>query len=272
MQLDFNLYCLVGRWSQDTGSDNEVHSHKTNSPNPLPNPDITDTGYMHQHPNKLNHTPSLLENIQENFNLRTTSAAAGEMVYDNDRYKYGGGVNGSRVGGSMVDVDRESIYGRKKDYQDNYGEYDSNGGMYMQQQPPPPTVGYQHSPLHYGGSEKDYGPPNTQIVNQMRGYPSPQLNQQMQQHQQPENVYHIYDKRPAYLGAKTESPYMSKERIHTELYSPRDNQHYAMKSQQQQQMYGSGNGSGLGVAESIGSVHSMLKNDYQVSQNLKLRL
>lgn len=159
----------------------------------------------------------------------------------------------------MVEVDRESIYGRKKDYQDNYGDYDVNGGLYMQQQPS--TVGYQHTPSHYGGSEKDYGPQNTHIVNQMRGYPSPQLNQQMQ-HQQPENVYHIYDKRPTYLGAKTESPYMSKERIHTELYSPRDNQHYVLKSQQQQQLYGSGNG--VGVAESIGSMHSMLKNDYQV--------
>lgn len=237
-----------------------MHSHKTNSPNPLPNPDITDTGYLHQHPNKLNITPSLLENIQENYNLRTSSAAAGEMVFDNDRYKYSGGVNGSRVGGSMVDVDRENIYGRKKDYQDNYGEYDANGGLYLQQQVP--NVGYQHTPSHYGGSEKDYGPPNTHIVNQMRGYPSPQLNQQMhQQHQ--ENMYHIYDKRPSYLGANTESPYMSKERIHTELYSPRDNQPYGL--QQQQQMYGSGNGSGVGVAESVGSVHSMLKNDYQVT-------
>lgn len=252
----------MGRWSQDTGSDNEVHSHKTNSPNPLPNPDITDTGYMHQHPNKHNMTPSLLENIQENYNMRTSSAAAGEMVYDNDRYKYGAGVNSSRVGGSMVDVDRESIYGRKKDYQDNYGEYDTNGGLYMQQQLPP-TIGYQqqqHTPSHYGGSEKDYGPPNTQIVNQMRGYPSPQLQQHQQQ---PENLYHIYDKRPTYLGGQTESPYMSKERIHTELYSPRDNQHFGLKSPQ---MYGGGgNGSGVGVAESIGSVHSMLKNDYQVS-------
>lgn len=242
----------VGRWSQETGSDNEVHSHKTSSPNPLPNPDITDTGYMHQHPNKLNMTPSLLENIQENYNMRTTSAAGGEMVYDNDRYKYGGG---GRVGGSMVDVDRESIYGRKKDYQDNYGEYDANGGLYMQQ---PPGTGYQqqHTPSHYGGSEKDYGP-NTQIVNQMRGYPSPQMTQQP-----PENLYHIYDKRPAYLGANTESPYMSKERIHTDLYSPRDNQPFALKSQP---MYGGG----VGVAESVGSVHSMLKNDYQVRRQKK---
>lgn len=191
---------LVGRWSQDTGSDNEIHSHKTNSPNPLPNPDLTETSYLHH--NKMNMPPSLLENIQENYNLRTSSM-------DNDRYKYG-------------DIDRESLYGRKKDYQDNYGEYDTS---YMQK-----------PPSHYG-SEKDY--PSSQIVNQMRAYPGH------------ESSYSIYDKqRGNYMGSKTDSPYMSKERIPTELYSPRDN-HYILKSPP---MYG----------ESMNSVHSMLKNDYQV--------
>jgi hypothetical protein len=47
-KLSFSL-CLVvklvvvpevGRWSAETGSDNEF-CHKTNSPNPLPNPDVT---------------------------------------------------------------------------------------------------------------------------------------------------------------------------------------------------------------------------------------
>lgn len=64
----------VGRWSQDTGSDNEhIHSnqHKiTISPNPLPHPDLTDTSYMQQHhPGKINMPPSILENLQINSDL-----------------------------------------------------------------------------------------------------------------------------------------------------------------------------------------------------------
>lgn len=150
----------------------------------------------------MNMPPSLLENIQENYNLRTSSI-------DNDRYKYG-------------DIDRESLYGRQKDYQDNYGEYDTS---YMQK-----------PPSHYG-SEKDY--PTSQIVNQMRAYP--------------DSSYSLYDKqRGNYMGSKMDSPYMSKERIPTDLYSPRDN-HYILKSPP---MYG--------IGESMNSVHSMLKNDYQV--------
>lgn len=57
----------VGRWSQETASDNELQGHKTSSPNPLPNPDITDTSYLHQHQNKMNMPPSILENIQEHY-------------------------------------------------------------------------------------------------------------------------------------------------------------------------------------------------------------
>lgn len=189
----------------------------------------------------MNMQPSILENIQENYNLRTSSAN-GEMAYDNDRYKYG-------VSNGHVDMDGESLYGsRKKDYQDNYGEYDTNGSMYMQQQQQQQhhhqQQQHQQTPSHYG-SEKDYST-STQIVNQMRAYPN------VAQH---ENVYHIYDKqRPTYLGSKIESPYMSKERIHTDMYSPRDN-HYVLKSPP---IYCGGPG------ESMNSVHSMLKNDYQV--------
>ncbi|GLV46546.1 starry night [Carabus blaptoides fortunei] len=36
----------VGRWSAETASDNKLHCHKTNSPNPLPNPDITPDTYL----------------------------------------------------------------------------------------------------------------------------------------------------------------------------------------------------------------------------------
>lgn len=230
---------LVGRWSQDTGSDNEMHSHKTSSPNPLPNPDLTDTSYLHQHQNKMNMPPSILENIHENYNVRTSSV---NEAYDNDRYNYGG-----VGGGSTVDVERDSLYGnRKKDYQDNYGEYGDTTGYSQQQQ----QHQHQHqTPSHYG-SEHEYAGTGTQIVNQMRGYQGVSG--------QHENVYQIYDKqRPTYLGAKTESPYMSKERIHTtaDMYSPRDN-HYVLKSPP---MYG------VGAGESVNSVHSMLKSDYHVS-------
>lgn len=164
---------------------------------------------MHQ--NKMNMPPSILENIQENYNLRTVND---DIAYDNDRYKY--------------EVERDTLYGRKKDYQDNYGDgYDTS---YMQK-----------TPSHYG-SEKDYQTGSTQIVNQMMAYPGH------------ESSYHIYDKqRPTYLGANTESVYMSKERIPNDLYSPRDN-HYILKSPPV-----------FSAGESMHSVHSMLKSDYQVS-------
>ncbi|XP_053677097.1 protocadherin-like wing polarity protein stan [Anopheles nili] len=57
-----------GRWSQETGSDNEAHPHKSpTSGGSLPNPDITETSYLHQ--NRMNMPPSILENIQENYNI-----------------------------------------------------------------------------------------------------------------------------------------------------------------------------------------------------------
>ncbi|XP_055704133.1 protocadherin-like wing polarity protein stan [Phlebotomus papatasi] len=193
-----------GRWSQDTGSDNEVHPHKANSPNPLPNPDLTDTSYLHPH-SKMNMPPSILENIAENYNLQSTDA----QMYDNERYKY--------------EMDRESLYGRKKDYQDNYGDYDT--GAYMQNKVP-----------YASGSEKDYG--STQIVNHIRPY-----------HNHHENPPFLHDRTHGYLGSQTGSPYMSKEHIAAELYSPRES-HYALKSPP---IYG----------EPMHSVHTMLKNDYQ---------
>uniref|UniRef100_A0AAG5D0U0 Protocadherin-like wing polarity protein stan n=1 Tax=Anopheles atroparvus TaxID=41427 RepID=A0AAG5D0U0_ANOAO len=57
-----------GRWSQETGSDNEAHPHKSpTNGGSLPNPDITETSYLHQ--NRMNMPPSILENIQENYNI-----------------------------------------------------------------------------------------------------------------------------------------------------------------------------------------------------------
>lgn len=221
-------YCLfaslVGRWSQDTGSDNEVHSHKTHSPNPLPNPDITDTTYLHH--NKKNMPPSILENIQSNYNLRTDDRH--KDSYDNDRcYKY--------------EVDRDSLYGRKKDFQDNYRDYDTSCHMKPNQ---------TQTPNHYdsGGSVLDM---NSQLNHQIRGYPPHH-----------EHAYPLYDKhRISYMASgnapSAESPYRSKERIPPELYSPRDN-HYLLSP---------ASGSMYDPMGSTNGVHMMLKNDFQVLFN-----
>lgn len=149
-----------------------------------------------------------------------------EMTYDNDRYKY--------------DISPENLYGQNRDYQANYGEY------------PAPITYLSKSNLNYanngsgsnvvgggGGIDNEY--PNTQIINQM-----------MTNHHT--NPY-LYDKQRApYMGSKNELSYMSKERLTPNLYNttPRDT-HYGLKSPA---MY-----SGAG---SVHSVHSMLKNDYQV--------
>ncbi|XP_037956200.1 protocadherin-like wing polarity protein stan isoform X2 [Teleopsis dalmanni] len=198
----------MGRWSQETGSDNEhVHGQKiTISPNPLPNPDLTDTSYLQQHHNKINMPPSILEDLQ---NVRN------DNCYD--------GMDS-----------RDPLYGgRRKDYQDNYGQFD---GL-------PPTPGNYKPPSHYG-TDKDYSGANggSHIVNHMRSF-------------HPDTAYlsdSIYDKQHSvgYLGTNTDSPYMSKERITPDIYGSRENQ-YSLKKQP---MYG---------ADSLHSVHSLLKNDYQ---------
>ncbi|XP_060651948.1 protocadherin-like wing polarity protein stan isoform X2 [Drosophila nasuta] len=188
----------IGRWSQDTGSDNEhVHGQKmTISPNPLPNPDLTDTSYMQQHHNKINMTPSILENIRD----------------ARDGYE-------------------DSLYGRRNDYPDKYGSY--------------------KPPSHYG-SEKDYpggngGASGSQTIGHLRSF-------------HPDAAYlsdNIYDKQrtlgSGYLGAKSESPYLSKDRITPDIYGSRDG-HYSLK---RQPAY---------ATDSLHSVHSLLKNDYQQQQ------
>ncbi|ALC40622.1 stan [Drosophila busckii] len=189
----------IGRWSQDTGSDNEhVHGQKlTISPNPLPlpNPDLTDTSYLQQHHNKINMTPSILENIRD----------------ARDGYE-------------------DSLYGRRQDYGDKYGSY--------------------KPPSHYG-SEHDYPPAGgasgSQTIGHLRSF-------------HPDAAYlsdNIYDKQrtlgSGYLGAKSESPYLSKERITPDIYGSRDG-HYSLK---RQPAY---------ATDSLHSVHSLLKNDYQQQQ------
>lgn len=165
----------AGRWSQETTSDNEALSHKANSPNPLPNPDLTDTSYLHH---KMNMPPSILENIQENYNYSTKNSDHG---YDNGR---------------------EEVYGQRKDYQDNFGEYNTNNY-------------HQNSGVPY--NEPDYG--STPIVNHMRPYQNPYIKEP------------IYEKkRPTYMGSQTNSPYISKEHIPADnMCSPRES-HYSLKS------------------------------------------
>lgn len=128
------------------------------------------------------------------------------------------------------DMSPENLYGQSRDYQANYGEY------------PPPTTYLSKSNLNYTAGETEY--PNTQIINQMMTHTSPHVN------------HYLYEKqRDPYMGSKTELSYMSKERLTPSLYNttPRES-HYGLKSPA---LY-----SGAG---SVHSVHSMLKNDYQVS-------
>lgn len=176
--------------------------------------------------------PSILENIQSNYNLRTTDDRLnGVSSYDNDRcYKY--------------DVDRDSLYGRKKDFQDNYGDYDTSCHM---------KPNHTQTPSHYesnggGGSVVDI---NGQL-NQIRGYST-------HHHEHHAAAYPLYDKhRMSYMTGNsvptTESPYRSKERIPSELYSPRDN-HYLLSP---------ASGSMYDPMGSMNGVHMMMKNDYQV--------
>lgn len=203
-----------------------MHSHKGNSPNPLPNPDLTDHTYLHQHHNRMNMPPSILENIQENYNLN-------DNAYDNNQYQYN--MNGGENG----------LYGRQKDYQDNYGDYDTNGI------PNPTTNNYlQNKTSIQYGSDREFIPHGTQpIVNHMR----PVYSHQGSSYQLKDPIYD-QQRQLTYL-TKTESPYMSKERIGgPDLYSPRGS-HYSLKSPP--------SNAGL-YSESVHSVHSLLKNDYQV--------
>lgn len=180
----YAIHFVAGRWSQETGSDNEAHPH--NSPNVLPSPDITDTSYLHQ--NRMNMPPSILENIQESYNYSNQDLR-------NDKY---------------------SNHGNEK-YSVEYKDYEED---------------HQHDPMHYitsGGMNHLSG--STQVINHMRSY----------NHESPYGFKESLYERSRTLGYKAESPYMSKERISSDLYSPRADAHGSFKS----------------------SVQSLLKNDYQ---------
>jgi cadherin EGF LAG seven-pass G-type receptor 1 len=176
-----------GRWSQETGSDNEVHGNRTSSPNALPNPDLTDTSYLQQHQTKMNLPPSILENLQENY-----LPPADPVIYSAEFYR--------------------------KDH-------------------------YQTGTLPYLTSNTD----TSYTVGHMRQYPTID-----------NGFTNLYDKSRTlgYLGSKTSSPYMSKERI--DGYSP-----------QTFSTFKNGNGNGNNMyGTNTHSVQSLLRNDYQVGWTL----
>lgn len=211
----------VGRWSQETGSDNEIHPHTTNSPAPLPpllhaGNDLADsTPYLSRKTPKLSAGPSLHDNIHRNYNIHANVA---QTVYDNDRYKY--------------EINYDNIYSPSKDYQANYS---GDSVMYN-----PNSNNCPQSPdMHYTGATSDAEYSDHQMMTQMI----------------PQSNLYLYDKKKTpYMGSKSELPYMSRDRLQNAMCSPSPREtHYGLKSPG---MYSG--------AESVHSVHSMLKNDYQV--------
>lgn len=96
----------VGRWSAETGSDNEF-CHKTSSPNPLPNPDVTpDTyippvhseqyvGRMHYDPhyilnteNKVDYMGKMIPHHDKNYQDYADRCSDMEEKHVNDKYLF----------------------------------------------------------------------------------------------------------------------------------------------------------------------------------------
>lgn len=74
----------MGRWSQETGSDNEGLNTgmASPSPNPLPNPDLTSDVYqLSRHRLK----PSILENVHDTY---VASVDASRLPMDNRFVRY----------------------------------------------------------------------------------------------------------------------------------------------------------------------------------------
>lgn len=175
----------VGRWSQETASDNEVHPQNSGIMNSLPSPDITDTSYLHQ--SRMNMPPSILENIQERYN------------YSNQDLR----------------SDKYNNHSSDK-YTEGYRDFEGN---------------HQHATLPYMSGGTNYHSGSSQVINHMRPC----------NHDNPYVIKDTIYERSRTLGYKTESPYISKERMDSDLYSPRTDNHGSFKS----------------------SVQSLLKNDYQ---------
>ncbi|XP_037874856.1 protocadherin-like wing polarity protein stan [Bombyx mori] len=96
----------MGRWSQETGSDNEGANMgiATPSPNPLPNPDLTSDVYLNRHRLK----PSILENVHDTY---VASVDASRLPLDN-RY----GVMEDELMYGVLPIDRE----KQMPYDPNY--------------------------------------------------------------------------------------------------------------------------------------------------------
>lgn len=98
----------VGRWSAETGSDNEF-CHKTNSPNPLPNPDVTPetclpgvhpeqyVGRMHYDPhyimntetNKVDYLSKIMQHHDKNYqDYPDRCSDIDEKHHINDKYLF----------------------------------------------------------------------------------------------------------------------------------------------------------------------------------------
>lgn len=102
-------------------------------------------------------------------------------------------------------------------YADSYRDYEGN---------------HQHDTMPYvTGGDLNHLSGSTQVINHMRSY----------NHESPYALKESLYDRSRTLGYKAESQYMSKERISSDLYSPRSDAHGSFKS----------------------SVQSLLKNDYQ---------
>ncbi|XP_058065887.1 protocadherin-like wing polarity protein stan [Anopheles bellator] len=181
-----------GRWSQETGSDNEAHPHKspTTQSGSLPNPDITETSYLHQ--NRMNMPPSILENIQESYNIAYSATDLHSERYSNyapDNY-----------------VPPAADYGKRYDPQ-SLGQN--------------PHASSSTLPHHYASSGGGNGAPladarhtgSMQVINHMRACP-------------PENPYALKEslyERSRTLGYGSESPYHGHPLaapVGSDLYSP----------------------------------------------------
>lgn len=156
-------------------------------------------------------------------------ANVAHTVYDNDRYKY--------------EVNYDNIYSPNKDYQANYsGLMVDDAAM---PSPYNPNSNCPQSPdMHYAsGAASDVEYSDNQLMSQMI----------------PQSNLYLYDKsaKAPYMGSKSELPYMSRDRLANTMCTPSPREtHYGLKSPG---MYSGG--------ESVHSVHSMLKNDYQVQSN-----
>ena len=137
--------------------------------------------------------PSILENIQENYNYQTIGQD--DEKYDNEQQLQ----------------QQQQQYKYEKDYQDNYGEYDVN----------------KTTTPHFLSSsdiQQEYTTDNTHIVNHMR----PTYH-----HNMPQDPHMTQ-----YLSSiKRDSPYLSREHITHDLYSPRSENHYTMKNSNSNRFY-----------------------------------